>query len=146
MPKRTKGRAGPAGLTMHHHAQDWPFYAPLAHSAISVRMPTAIAPGRLRPSGTSQATFGCDLLVLLDPGASHSLGIDEIDKLITKESKSFSDVIEAFLRSPEPPSWIPPSYATPSIKSSLGISEYQLIRMVPQVSYFTISMCAIVMK
>ena len=26
----------------------------------------AIARGRLRPSGTSQATFGCDLLVLLD--------------------------------------------------------------------------------
>ena len=47
------------------------------------------------------------------------LGIDEIDKLIDKEGESLSDEIEAFLKSPEPPRWIPPNCATPSNREFL---------------------------
>ena len=42
------------------------------------------------------------------------LGIDEIDKLIDKEVEPLCDVIETFLKNPEPITWTPPSYATPS--------------------------------
>ena len=102
------------------HAQVGPFYALLAHSAISLRTPT-LRRCRSWPPATFQNFTGDIWLRSFGTAGPWSttqpdseLGIDQIDKLIGKESKSLSDVIEAFLRSPEPPSWIPPSYATPS--------------------------------
>ena len=79
----------------HRHAQDWS----LLHAAGTAfrHLHAQTHPPSLAPTGPWSIT---------QPDSE--LGIDKIDKLINKKSKSLSNVIEAFLRNPEPPSWIPP--------------------------------------
>ncbi|KIM71364.1 hypothetical protein PILCRDRAFT_93899, partial [Piloderma croceum F 1598] len=45
--------------------------------------------------------------------------IEVIDKEIEKELKSLRGVVETFLKSPEPPTWVPPDYVTPSNREFL---------------------------
>ncbi|KIM47458.1 hypothetical protein M413DRAFT_200359 [Hebeloma cylindrosporum] len=42
----------------------------------------------------------------------HAVDIEVIDKRIHKELESLGGVVEAFLRNPEPPVWVPPDYVT----------------------------------
>ncbi|KAM6498788.1 hypothetical protein JOM56_006736 [Amanita muscaria] len=58
----------------------------------------------------------------------NTLGIKEIDQRIEGELKSLRVEVETFLKSPEPPTWVPPDYATPSNReflASLQIPSYR---------------------
>jgi hypothetical protein len=83
------------------------FYALARHSAISMRPPILLRcylscrPAPL--TGNHLRSFGTAI------GSRVSeLGIDEVDRLINKESSLLCDMVEAFIKSPEPPDWIPP--------------------------------------
>ena len=56
------------------------------------------------------------------------LEIEAIDQLVAKELDSFREEIKDFLKSPNPPSWVPPKSATPSdceFYTSLKIPTYR---------------------
>jgi hypothetical protein len=48
-----------------------------------------------------------------------SFDIDVIDQQINWELESLREEIETFLRKPEPPTWVPPDYVTPSHREFL---------------------------
>ncbi|KIL71414.1 hypothetical protein M378DRAFT_6158 [Amanita muscaria Koide BX008] len=57
-----------------------------------------------------------------------TFGIEEIDQRIEEELKSLRVEVETFLKSPEPPTWVPPDYATPNNRkflASLQIPSYR---------------------
>jgi hypothetical protein len=41
-------------------------------------------------------------------------------EVIDKELKSLRGVVETFLKNPEPPTWVPPDYVTPSNREFLA--------------------------
>jgi hypothetical protein len=49
----------------------------------------------------------------------HSLDIEVIDAQIDEELNSLRGVIMTFLKNPEPPTWVPPNYVTPSNREFL---------------------------
>jgi hypothetical protein len=49
-----------------------------------------------------------------------TFGIEVIDQRIENELESLRVVVETFLRSPEPPTWDPPVYATPTNREFLA--------------------------
>jgi hypothetical protein len=49
----------------------------------------------------------------------HTFDIKVIDKKIDKELKSLHGVLKTFLKNPEPPTWVPPNYVTPSNREFL---------------------------
>jgi hypothetical protein len=49
----------------------------------------------------------------------HSLDIEVIDAQIDEELNSLRGVIMTFLENPEPPTWVPPNYVTPSNREFL---------------------------
>ncbi|KAM6498794.1 hypothetical protein JOM56_006742 [Amanita muscaria] len=58
----------------------------------------------------------------------NTLGIKEIDQRIEEELKSLRAEVETFLKSPDPPTWVPPNYATQSDReflASLRIPSYR---------------------
>ena len=59
---------------------------------------------------------------------SHStVNINVIDEEIQEELKSLQPVVEAFLKNPELPIWVPPQHAMPDIQefiTELGIPTY----------------------
>ncbi|KAF8223312.1 hypothetical protein L208DRAFT_1426082 [Tricholoma matsutake] len=58
----------------------------------------------------------------------HIFDIEAIDKEIEKELKSLCEVIETFLKNPEPSTWVPPNYVTPSNReylTNLRIPSYR---------------------
>jgi hypothetical protein len=58
---------------------------------------------------------------------SYRFNLKAIDEEIDKELKSLRGVVETFLKNPEPPTWVPPDYVTPSNReflTSLRIPSY----------------------
>ena len=115
-----------------------PFYALSRHSTISIR-PTILLGRYLswRPATLTDnihlRSFGTAI------GSRESeLGIDEIDKLINRESSSLCDVIEGFMKNPEPPIWIPPR-SNYEFLSNLRIPSY--LNSSPNLLFHDLAVC-----
>ena len=123
------------------------FYTFLARNfAIPLRPPILLL--RYRSSGPATLTGNISLRYFGTAAGSRQseLDIDEIDNLISKESTLLCDVIEGFIKKILRSQTGFLRLRRLATTSSSPTSESHLIGMVPQISYFTISLRAIVMK
>jgi hypothetical protein len=58
-------------------------------------------------------------VIVVPPGYKKSLDIEAIDEKINKELDLVREVVETFLKNPEPRTWIPPDSVTPSNRQFL---------------------------